>query len=81
MPNKPKKNASIYPSGEEVLEELQPCKWLTTHSVGYSMLFNTIQRNGTNEFDLSILQMLTDGKLEIVPGILGESAFISTLPN
>lgn len=66
---------------ESTLEDLQPCKWLSTHNSDYANTFGMIKRNGGSDFDVGILQLISQGKIEIVPGILGETQFLSVLPS
>lgn len=69
-------------AGEDTLEFLTPCKWLTTHSLEYAMAFHAAKQGGGHEFDLSILRLLTEGRVEIASNsILGEIKFNSVLPN
>lgn len=66
---------------EIVIEDMQPCKWLATHNNDYACAFNLVRGNGSNPFDLGILKLLSEGKIEIVPGILGETKYVSVMPS
>lgn len=66
---------------EFTIEDLQPCKWLATHNCDYANTFSMIRKAGSTEFDLGILKLVSEGRIEIVPGILGETQFLSVLPS
>jgi len=66
---------------EFTMEDLQPCKWLATHNFDYANTFSMIRKAGSTDFDLGILKLVSEGRIEIIPGILGETKFVSTKPN
>jgi hypothetical protein len=64
---------------EITIEDMQPCKWLATHNSDYARAYNMVHRNGSDPFDLGILKLLSEGRIEIVPGILGETKYVSVM--
>lgn len=77
---------AIQESGESqeaefTMEDLQPCKWLATHNCDYANTFGMVRKAGSTDFDLGILRLVSQGRIEIVPGILGETKFMSVQPS